>query len=119
MPAPRPREASKPQPTRRGHWPPPDDERHAKKLAIEAFKAAQRHFHDGDWADAALHFEKADFYVAGALPKFRLAECYDKLGDRRRALIAYQQFIDSNPSERYDDRVALAQKRIRELETTR
>lgn len=116
LPPPRSHEVSKP-PRRR--WPPANDARHAKKLAIEAYKVARRRYLEGEYADAALHFEKADFYVPGALPKYSLAECYDHLGHRSRAITAYQQFIDSNPSEKYDDRVARARKRIRELAAAR
>jgi len=97
-------------------WPPPATRGEAKKLARSAYIEARRNYDEGDYATAAVGFQKADFYFPGAAPKYNLAECYDRLGERQNAIAAYQRFIDSRPSDKYADRVVHARERIRVLQ---
>jgi hypothetical protein len=90
----------------------------------DAKKAEAKKFFDegkakadaGDFAGALPLFQKAEETWAGAAPKLRIAQCYDKLGKVREAMAAYRVFIESNPGDKYADRVKESGARLAELE---
>ncbi len=90
-------------------------EKAKKEEARQAFEGAVEKFDAGDYAAALPLFQRADELYPGAAPKHRIAVCLDKLGRTAEAVAAYKTFIDSDPGEKYVDRVAEAQKRIDEL----
>ncbi|MEM9692584.1 MAG: PEGA domain-containing protein, partial [Myxococcota bacterium] len=90
-----------------------DDEK--KAAAKTAFLAGNEKFKAGDYAGALPLFREADSYYPGAAPKHKIAVSLDKLGKAEEAQTAYQAFIDSNPGEKYTDKVAEAKQRIEEL----
>ena len=87
-----------------------------KKDAKAAYVKGKALMSKGDYAGAAEQFEKADRLVPGAAPKYQIAVCYDKLGDVKKAVEAYKNFISSNPGKKYADRVVAAGQRVAELE---
>ena len=92
------------------------DEKAKKEEAKTAFKAAKKKFDEGDFAGALPLYQKADQLYPGAAPKHKIAICLDKLGKNTEAVAAYKAFLGANPSEKYADRVAEANKRVDELE---
>ena len=89
-----------------------------KDRAKAAFKEGKKMFAAGDYAGAVEKFKTADTLYPGAAPKFKIAECYDKLGRGEETVAAYRAFVNSNPSEKYAERVTLAGQRIAALEAT-
>jgi hypothetical protein len=98
-----------------GAAPPPTD---PKEQAKEAYKQAQEKFDANDFAAALPLFQQADQLYPGAAPKHKVAVCLDKLGRVPEAIASYRAFIDSNPGDKYADRIAESQRRIMELEAT-
>ena len=89
-----------------------------KDDAKKAFKEANKKFGEGDFAGALPLYQKADSLYPGAAPKHKIALCHDKLGNVADAVAAYKAFLESNPSEKYADRVTTANARVAELEAT-
>jgi hypothetical protein len=87
-----------------------------KEQAKEAYIEASGLFKEGKFEEAVPLFEKADELFPGAAPKHKIAVCYDKLGKTQEAIDAYQTFIDSDPGEKYADRVESSKQRIAELQ---
>jgi tetratricopeptide (TPR) repeat protein len=87
-----------------------------KEQARAAYEAGQKKFDAGEFAAAAEDFKKADELYPGAAPKHKLAVSLDKAGKAEEAVAAYRSFIDSNPGDKYADKVAEAEKRIKELD---
>lgn len=86
-----------------------------KEEAKAAYLEANELFEADNCAEALPLFQKADSLYPGAAPKHKIAVCYDKLSKNEEAIAAYQTFIDSDPGEKYTDRVAAANQRITEL----
>ncbi len=86
-----------------------------QEQAKKAFKAGKAKMQAGNYAGALTDFQLADASWPGAAPKYNIAFCYDKLGKNKEALLSYERFLASNPSEKYADRMALAKRRIAEL----
>ena len=86
-----------------------------KKAARAAYIEAKKRFSAGDYDGALTFFRQADSLYPGAAPKHQAALCLDKLGRLREAIIAYEDFISFNPSDKYRDRVVAAHKRIAEI----
>lgn len=86
-----------------------------KQAAKAAYLEATRRLSAGDYAGALSFFRQADSLYPGASPKHYAAVCLDKLGRLREAALAYEDFIRSNPSPRYQSRVAAAKQRIAEI----
>ena len=87
-----------------------------KEGAKKAYGEASKLFKEGKYEEALPLFQKADELYPGAAPKHKIAICLDKMGKTEEAVAAYQTFIDSDPGEKYADRVTEAQKRIDELQ---
>jgi tetratricopeptide (TPR) repeat protein len=106
---------SKPAPPGKGAPPPaPDPKEDAKK----AWEEGQTKFEAGDYAGALEAYQRADQLYPGAAPKQKIALSLDKLGKAREAIAAYKAFIDSNPGEKFAEKIADANKRIGELQAT-
>jgi len=86
-----------------------------KQAAKEAYKLGRKHMKDGAHGLAAERFARADALFAGASPKYYRALCLDRMGKRSKAIEAYRRFIDSDPSQKYLDRVEESKKRIAAL----
>jgi PEGA domain-containing protein len=104
-------------PGKGGKAPPEEPNTGVKKLAQDAYKEGKKKFDAGDYAGALEHFKKADELYPGAAPKFYVAATYDKLGKVEEAIAAYKAFVESNPGEKYADRVIESGKRITELQS--
>lgn len=114
-----------PRPDRAAPSPPPDppvthsgsspSSLSVKTAARDAYKQAMKNFDAGDYAGALTFYRQADSLHPGAAPKHKVAVCLDKLGRSREAIKAYEEFINYNPSQRYQDRVTAAHKRIAEI----
>lgn len=91
-------------------------EKQRKAQAKAAYKAGKAKMDAGNYAGAITDFQLADTSWPGAAPKYNIAFCLDKLGRNSEAVAAYRRFINSNPSAKYAPKVALANKRIAELE---
>ena len=89
-----------------------------KEGAKKAYGEASKLFKEEKYEEALPLFQKADNLYPGAAPKHKIAICLDKLGRTEEAVAAYRVFIDSEPGEKYADRVAEAEKRIDELQAT-
>jgi len=90
-----------------------------KAEAKKAFEDGGKKFDAGDFAGAYLEFKKADEFVPGAVPKFRMAEALDKAGDAPGAVKAYQDFLDSNPpKDKHQARIDTATQRIEAIKKT-
>ncbi|MEZ4438326.1 MAG: hypothetical protein R3B72_04525 [Polyangiaceae bacterium] len=87
-----------------------------KQEAKAAYTKGKALMDRNDFAGAAEAFKKADELVPGAAPKYQVAVCLDRLGSAKEAIEAYRTFINSQPGEKYADRVVAAGKRIAELE---
>jgi hypothetical protein len=87
-----------------------------KQQAKAAYKKGKAAMGKGDYATALTNFQQADKLHPGAAPKYQVAVCFDKLNKIPEAAGAYRNFIDSNPSAKYGDRVVAAGQRIAELE---
>ena len=83
-----------------------------KEEAKKAYLEGKDKFKAGDYAGALPLFQKADSLYPGAAPKHKAAVCLDKLGRVEDSIGAYRAFIDSNPGEKYAERVKQAQTRI-------
>ncbi len=84
--------------------------------AKESFKSGKAKMNGGDFAGALMDFQVADTAWPGAAPKYNIAFCHDKLGQKKEAITAYRRFIDSHPSEKYAARIVLANQRIAAME---
>jgi hypothetical protein len=93
-------------------------EKERKKKAGKLYGEANKLFKEEKWAEAIEKFKAADESWPGAAPKWKIAEATDKLGDDAKTLEAYRTFVDSKPGAKYEDRVAVANKRIAEIEAT-
>jgi len=90
-----------------------------KAEAKKAFEEGGKKFDAGDFAGAYEAFKKADEFVPGAVPKFRMAESMDKSGDAPAAVKAYQDFLDSKPPpDKHQARIDAANQRIEALKKT-
>ncbi|HHH10507.1 MAG TPA: tetratricopeptide repeat protein, partial [Sorangium sp.] len=89
-----------------------------QRLAAATYKKAKMRFVAGDYDGALTLFRQAEQLHPGAAPKHKIAECLDKLGRTEEAIAAYQLFIDSNPTGKYQQRVARARQRIEQLKAT-
>ncbi len=89
-----------------------------KEEARKAYGEAKKALEAENYEAALPLFQKADSLYPGAAPKYNVALCLDKLGRAEEAVGAYRTFIDSNPGTKYADRVALAEKRIGELQAS-
>jgi tetratricopeptide (TPR) repeat protein len=87
-----------------------------QQQAKASFKAGKEKMAAGNYGGALIDFQLADTSWPGAAPKYNIAFCHDKLGHNKEALSAYRLFLNSSPSAKYADRIALANKRIAELE---
>jgi len=87
-----------------------------KAEAKKAFEEGGKKFDAGDFAGAYDAFKKADEFVPGAVPKFRMAESLDKANDVPGAIKAYQDFLDSTPpADKHQARIDTAKQRIEAL----
>lgn len=86
--------------------------------AIAIFKEGKAAFEAGSYLLAVEQFKRADRAVAGAAPRFWLAQAFEKLGKPADAVAAYRGFIELNPppASAYGKRVPEAQARIAALE---
>lgn len=84
--------------------------------AAAAYKSGKAKMDAGNYAAAVPDFQLADTMWPGAAPKYYIGYCYDKMGKTAEAVAAYRRFINSNPGAKYADRVALANRRIAEIE---
>jgi len=89
-----------------------------KEGAKKAYGEASKLFKDEKYEEALPLFQKADSLYPGAAPKHKIAICLDKMGKTEEAVAAYQTFIDSDPGDKYADRIEAAKKRIDELQAT-
>ncbi len=65
----------------------------------EAYRTAERAFHDGEWEKALAFYQQALQIEPGAADIYYfMAETYRNMGDRSRALSAYQSAIESEPT---------------------
>ncbi|MBW2458582.1 MAG: hypothetical protein JRI68_29050 [Deltaproteobacteria bacterium] len=88
----------------------------AEKMAAKgAYKQASRALRDGDLDQAVERFILAHRSYPGAAPKHKIAVCFDRLGKRKEAINAYYWFIQSEPGEKYRDRVEESKRRLAEL----
>jgi len=94
----------------------PTSEEAKKEEAKKLYGEASEKFKANDFAGALPLFEQADTVYPGAAPKHKIAVCLDKLGKTREAIAAYRAFIDSNPGEKYAEKVTEANARIAELQ---
>lgn len=87
-----------------------------KNKAKALYQEATSAFDAGDYKAAVPLFQEADSLVPGAVPKFKVAESYDKMGDGPKAIAAYEAFLASNPDpKKFGDRVDEAKARIEAL----
>jgi hypothetical protein len=90
-----------------------------KKEAKKLFKDAQAKFKDGKYADALPLYQEADNLVPGAVPKFQVAQCQDKLGNIGEAVKGYEAFLATNPeADKHEDRIKTANDRLEALKKT-
>ncbi len=94
------------------------DEAAKKKLAGKLYGEGNKLFDQEKWAEALAKFKEADATWPGAAPKWKIAETTDKLGDPAETVAAYKAFIASDPGEKYEDRLEVANNRVAELEAT-
>jgi hypothetical protein len=94
----------------------PTGEDAKKEEAKKLYGDANEKFKANDFAGALPLFQQADAAYPGAAPKQKVAVCLDKLGKTKEAIAAYRSFIESNPGDKYADRVAEAGARIAELQ---
>ena len=65
----------------------------------EAYRAAERAFHDGEWEKALGFYQQALQIEPGAADiYYYMAETYRNMGDPSRALSAYKTAIESDPT---------------------
>ena len=65
----------------------------------EAFRTAERAFHDGEWEKALGFYQQALEVEPGAADVyFYMAETYRNMGEHSRALSAYKAAIESDPT---------------------
>jgi tetratricopeptide (TPR) repeat protein len=79
---------------------------------VKAYREARKLFDSGDHAGALAYFIEAHGHVPGAAPMIKIAECLDALGRTADAIDAYAWFIGSKPSEKFADRVKVAEERL-------
>lgn len=96
----------------------PMSEKEKKDAAKKAFSDGQAKFDAGDFKGAYEEFKKADEYVPGAVPKYKMALCLDRQNDVTGAVAAYQAFLDSNPGDALKAKSDEVTKRITELKAT-
>ncbi|MCA9620329.1 MAG: PEGA domain-containing protein [Myxococcales bacterium] len=94
------------------------EEKAKREEAKKAYGDASKAFDEGKFDEALPLFVKADELYPGAAPKHKIAICHDKLGHTDEAIAAYQTFIDSNPGDKYADRLTEAEGRIKELKAS-
>jgi hypothetical protein len=90
-----------------------------QEVAKKLFREGTAQFARGDFRAAAVAFETADCLVPGAQPKWNIGQCYEKLGDRCRALEWYKLFLagmGTKPSASLRMREPEVRKRIAALE---
>jgi hypothetical protein len=94
-----------------------DAEKKTKAKAL--YQEATDKFDSGDFKGAIPLFQEADSLIPGAVPKFKVAESYDKMGDAPKAVAAYEAFLASNPdAKKYGDNIDQAKARIEALKKT-
>lgn len=96
----------------------PMSEKEKKEAAKKAFADGQQKFDAGDFKGAYEEFKKADEYVPGAVPKYKMALCLDRQNDVTGAVAAYQAFLDSNPGDALKAKSDEVTKRLTELKAT-
>ncbi len=110
----------------------PDPKKYAAQIkTTDTIKkdAARVHFKNGnaalekaDYEAALLSFQSAERTVPGAFPKYKIAECLDKLNRKQEAVAAYNVFLgavdfnDKDEREKHKERIATAFERRAALE---
>jgi len=90
-----------------------------KKEAKKLFKKAKAKFKDGKYAEALPLYQQADALIPGAVPKYQMAQCHDKMGNVGDAVKQYEAFLGTNPdAKKHKDRIGTAKSRLEELKKT-
>lgn len=84
--------------------------------AAASYKSGKAKMDAGNFSAAVVDFQMADTMWPGAAPKYYIGYCYDKMGKTTEAVAAYRRFVNSDPGAKYADRIALANRRIAEIE---
>lgn len=89
-----------------------------KEKALQLYNAGLENYNNKKYEGALINFREADRIVPSSGVKYKIADTLQQLGKKEESLIAWQEFLKSNPSsDKYSTEIKYAQGRINEIPT--
>jgi tetratricopeptide (TPR) repeat protein len=90
-----------------------DDDKRAE--ARKAYAEGEAKVEAGDYAAAYAAYKAANDLIPASITLFKMALCLDKQNKTAEALVAYEDFLSSNPPEKMRDKVSESKARVAAL----